>query len=228
MSKTLHSTTALAERDPAAQEPGLDEELAATAREVLRMEAEAVAALADRVDGSFAAACRLVLECPARVVVTGMGKSGAVARKIAGTLAGTGTPAVFLHPSDSAHGDAGALLRGDVVLVVSKSGETDELFPLLSAVKRLDLPVVGLVGNVESTLARHADVVLDASVGREAWPLDLAPTASTAAAMALGDALAVALFEERGLGADDVAQLHPGGALGRRLLLRVADVMVPE
>jgi arabinose-5-phosphate isomerase len=191
----------------------------------VRTEAEAVARLEDRIGEAFARALETLLGCRGRVVVTGMGKSGAVARKLAGTLASTGTPAVFLHPSEGAHGDAGALVRGDVVLAVSKSGETDELFPLLTAVKRLGLPVVALVGNPASTLGRHADVVLDVGVEREACPLDLAPTASTAAAMAMGDALAVALLEERGLGPEDFARLHPGGALGRRLLLRVADVM---
>ena len=196
------------------------------AREVVRIEAEAVARLEERIGEPFARAIETLLACRGRVVVTGMGKSGAVARKLAGTLASTGTPAVCLHPSEGAHGDAGALVRGDVVLAVSKSGETDELFPLLTAVKRLGLPVVALVGNPTSTLARHADVVLDVAVEREACPLDLAPTASTAAAMAMGDALAVALLEERGLGAEDFARLHPGGALGRKLLLRVADVMV--
>jgi arabinose-5-phosphate isomerase len=197
------------------------------AREVIRIEAAAVARLEERLDARFPRAVELLLECRGRVVVTGMGKSGAVARKLAATLAATGTPAVFLHPSDSAHGDAGAVLRGDVVLAISKSGETDELFPLLAAVERLGAPVVALVGTPGSTLARHADVALDVSVEREACPLDLAPTASTAAAMAMGDALAVALLEERGLGADDLARVHPGGALGRRLLLRVADVMAP-
>jgi arabinose-5-phosphate isomerase len=197
------------------------------AREVIRTEAAAVAGLEVRLGPIFLRAVELLRDCPGRVVVTGMGKSGAVARKVAGTLAGTGTPAVFLHPSDSAHGDAGAVLRGDVVLAISKSGETDELFPLLVAVERLGLPIVALVGKPDSTLARHADVALDVSVEREACPLDLAPTASTAAAMAMGDALAVALLEERGLGPEDLARFHPGGALGRRLLLRVADVMVP-
>ena len=197
------------------------------ARAVIRTEAEAVAALEQRIGEPFARALELLLACRGRVVVTGMGKSGAVARKLAAMLAATGTPAVFLHPADGIHGDAGVVMRGDVVLAVSKSGETDELFPLLSALKRLDLPVVALVGNVDSTLARHADVVLDVGVEREACPLDLAPTASTAAAMAMGDALAVALLEERGLGPEDFARVHPGGSLGKRLLLRVADVMVP-
>jgi arabinose-5-phosphate isomerase len=196
------------------------------AREVVRLEARAVARLEGRIGEPFARALELLLGCRGRVVVTGMGKSGAVARKLAATLSSTGTPAVFLHPSDSAHGDAGVVLRGDLVLAISKSGETDELFPLLSTLKRLDLPIIALVGNPASTLARHAEVVLDVSVEREACPLELAPTASTAAAMAMGDALAVALLEERGLGPEDFARLHPGGALGRRLLLRVEDVMV--
>jgi arabinose-5-phosphate isomerase len=197
------------------------------AREVIRLEGDAVRGLEPRIGAAFLQALRLLQECRGRVVVTGVGKSGAVARKLAATLASTGTPSVFLHPSDSAHGDAGALLRGDVALVISKSGETEELFGLLAAAKRLNLPVIALAGAGSSTLARHAEVVLDVSVEREACPLDLAPTASTMAAMAMGDALAMALLEQRGLGPDDFALLHPGGALGKRLLLRVSDVMVP-
>jgi arabinose-5-phosphate isomerase len=215
------------ERQPATAIRGNLERALDRARAVIRTEAAAVAELESRLGPAFLRAVQLLRDCPGRVVVTGMGKSGAVARKVAGTLAATGTPAVFLHPSDSAHGDAGAVLRGDVVLAISKSGETDELFPLLAAAERLGLPIVALVGRGGSTLARHADVALDVSVEREACPLDLAPTASTAAAMAMGDALAAALLEERGLGPEDLARFHPGGAMGRRLLLRVADVMVP-
>lgn len=201
-------------------------EILSRAREVLRIEAESVGALADRLDDAFAAAARCLLEASGRVVVSGIGKSGLVARKIASTLASTGTPALFLHPAEGIHGDVGVLVRGDVLVAVSKSGESEELSALLPAVKRLGVPVIALVGEPDSTLARHADHVLDASVRVEACPHDLAPTSSSTAAMALGDALAMVLLELRGFGPEDFARLHPGGTLGRRLLWTVEDVML--
>ena len=195
-------------------------------REVLRQEAAAVAALAGRLDERFAAATRLVAGCRGRVIVSGIGKSGLIARKIAATLTSTGTPALFVHPVDSLHGDLGVVGREDVAIVLSKSGETEELFGLVAQLKRLGVPIVAMVGEPTSTLARHADVVLDAAVDAEACPFDLAPTTSTTVALALGDALAVAAYEARGFRPEDFAALHPGGALGRRLLLTVDDVMV--
>jgi len=195
------------------------------AEKVLRSEAEAVAALVDRLGESFMRVIEILKACQGRVVVTGIGKSGLVGRKIAATLASTGTPALFLHPAEGAHGDLGMVVRGDVVLVVSNSGETDEILGLLPAIKRLGIPLVVMTGNTQSALARHGDVVLDVSVAEEAWPMNLTPTASTTAALAMGDALAVALLELRGLGEDDFALFHPGGTLGRRLLFRVRDLM---
>lgn len=198
----------------------------ARGRDVLAQEAAAIQALAGRLDGHFADAVALLATRPGRIVVSGVGKSGAIARKIAATLTSTGTPATFLHPVDSVHGDLGIVGRGDAAILLSKSGETDELMPLLAHLKRLGVPVVALVGDTGSTLARQADVALDAAVDGEACPFDLAPTTSTTVALALGDALAIALLETKGFQADDFARLHPGGALGRRLLLTVADVMV--
>ncbi len=195
-------------------------------RQVLEHEAGAVAALARRLDARFARAVGLLLACRGRIVVSGVGKSGVIARKIAATLTSTGSPASFLHAVDSVHGDLGIVGRDDAAILLSKSGETDELFGLVAYLKRLGVPIVAITGATESTLARHADVVLDAAVSEEACPLDLAPTTSTTVALALGDALAVALFEAKGFKADDFARLHPGGALGRRLLLLVRDVMV--
>ena len=197
-------------------------------REVLRQEASAVAALAGRLDARFGAAARLVAGCTGRVIVSGVGKSGLIARKIAATMTSTGTPAIFVHPVDSLHGDLGVVGREDVAIVLSKSGETEELFGLVAQLKRLGVPILAMVGEPNSTLARHADVVLDAAVESEACPFDLAPTTSTTVALALGDALAVAVYEARGFRPEDFAALHPGGALGRRLLLTVADVMVTE
>ncbi len=197
-------------------------------REVLRQEADAVAALARRLDARFAAAAELVAGCKGRVIVSGLGKSGLIARKIAATLTSTGTPAIFVHPVDSLHGDLGVVGRDDVAIVLSKSGETEELFALVAQLKRLGVPVIALLGEPSSTLARHADVVLDAAVDAEACPFDLAPTTSTTVSLALGDALAVACYEARGFRPEDFAALHPGGALGRQLLLTVADVMVTE
>jgi len=185
-----------------------------------------VQALAQRLDARFADAVSLLASRPGRIVVSGVGKSGAIARKIAATLTSTGTPATFLHPVDSVHGDLGIVGRGDAAIVLSKSGETDELMPLVAHLKRLGVPVIAITGELDSTLARHADVALDAAVASEACPFDLAPTTSTTVALALGDALAIALLETKGFQADDFARLHPGGSLGRRLLLTVADVMV--
>ncbi|CAN5318795.1 KpsF/GutQ family sugar-phosphate isomerase [soil metagenome] len=198
------------------------------ARRVLRMEAEAVAALAERIGEPFAAAVETVLAATGRVVVAGIGKSGLVGRKLAATLSSTGTPATFLHPVEALHGDLGLVRPGDVAVLLSKSGEGEELRPLLAYFGRIGVHTVALVGTAGSTLSRLADVVLDCSVAEEACPHDLAPTSSTTAAMALGDALAVALLRRRGFGPDDFARIHPGGALGRRLLLRVRDVMVEE
>ncbi len=195
-------------------------------REVLEQEASAVTALARRLDATFADAVELLAAATGRVVVSGVGKSGVIARKIAATFTSTGTPATFLHPVDSVHGDLGIVGRGDVAVLLSKSGETDELLALVAHLKRLGTPIIAITGAAGSALARHATVVLDAAVDAEACPFDLAPTTSTTVQLALGDALAVALLERKGFKADDFARLHPGGALGRRLLLTVADVMV--
>ncbi len=194
------------------------------ARRVLEAEAEAVRELAERLDERFLRALDLLEACRGRVVVTGIGKSGLVGKKIAATLASTGTPALFLHPAEGVHGDLGMVVRGDVVLAVSNSGETDELLILVPALKRLGVPLIVLTGNPRSTLAQHGDVVVDVSVREEACPLNLTPTTSTTAALAMGDALAVALLDRRGIQPDDFALVHPGGSLGRRLL-RVEDLM---
>ncbi len=195
------------------------------AREVFRIESAAVGALADRLDQRFAQAVDLILACRGRVVVSGIGKSGHVARKIAATLASTGTAAFFVHPAEARHGDLGMIRGEDVMIAISYSGESDELAVVIPSAKRLGMGLIAICGNLESTLARHADIVLDAGVEREACPLNLAPTASTTAALAMGDALAVALLDARGFGADDFARSHPGGALGRQLLTTVRDVM---
>jgi arabinose-5-phosphate isomerase len=194
------------------------------ARRVLSIETAAISALADRLDERFDRALDLLAACTGKVVITGMGKSGIICRKIAATLTSTGTPALFLHAAEAAHGDAGVFVKGDAVVALSSSGETDELVRLLPIVKRLDVPLIALTGDPTSALGRAADVVLDVSVAEEACPLGLAPTASTTAALALGDALAVALFERKGFSADDFAQLHPAGVLGRRFL-KVEDLM---
>jgi len=209
-----------AERAPAA-----DFDFAASGRRVLATEVQGLEAIAARIDGAFSEACRLLLACRGRVVCTGMGKSGHVARKIAATLASTGTPAFFVHPGEAGHGDLGMITDADVVLALSNSGETDELLTLLPVLKRQGNALVAMTGRPGSSLAAAADVHLDVSVPAEACPLDLAPTASTTAALALGDALAVALLEARGFTADDFARSHPAGALGRRLLLHITDVM---
>lgn len=195
------------------------------AREVLGIEAEAILSLKERLDERFVAASRLVVECRGRIVVTGMGKSGAIARKIAGTLASTGSPALFLHPAEGVHGDLGMVTSQDVVIALSNSGETDELSAILPVLKRIGAKLICLVGRTDSTLGRASDVVLDVSVEKEACPLGLAPTASTTAMLALGDALALAVMEEREFTAEDYAVFHPSGTLGRRLTLTVGDVM---
>jgi arabinose-5-phosphate isomerase len=195
------------------------------AKEVLEIEAGAVRALAGRLGEAFLAATAMILESKGRVVVTGMGKSGHVGGKIASTLASTGTPAFFMHPAEASHGDLGMIASGDVVVAISHSGESDEILRILPLIKRRGAKVIAITGRPQSTLARESDAHLDAAVEKEACPMNLAPTASTTAALALGDALAVALLEARGFGSDDYAMHHPGGALGRRLLLHVADVM---
>ncbi|SFH67123.1 KpsF/GutQ family sugar-phosphate isomerase [Modicisalibacter xianhensis] len=197
----------------------------ASARRTLDLEQQAVAALAAKLSDDFDRACQLILTCQGRVVVTGMGKSGHIARKIAATLASTGTPAFFVHPGEASHGDLGMITPKDVVLALSNSGETSEVTALLPLLKRMGTPLVSMTGRPGSTLARHAEAHLDAGVEREACPLDLAPTSSTTAALALGDALAVALLEARGFTAEEFALSHPGGSLGRRLLLKVEDLM---
>ena len=194
------------------------------ARRVLETEAEAVRSLVDRLDHRFEQAVALVESCRGRVVVTGMGKSGLVGKKLAATLAATGTPALFLHPADGVHGDLGMLVKGDLVVALSNSGETEELLALVPAIKRLAVPLVVLTGRPVSRLAQHADLVLDVSVREEACPMNLTPTSSAAAALALGDALAIAVLTRRGLGPDDMARLHPGGTIGRGLV-RVAELM---
>src|SRR5579872_2279076 len=202
-----------------------DTQLLASARRALNIEAAAVAALASRLDGGFATACRICLDCHGRVVVTGMGKSGHVARKIAATLASTGTPAFFLHPAEAGHGDLGMITRSDAVLALSNSGETPELVMLLPHLKRLAVPLIVFAGKMDSTLGRATAVAVDVSVSEEACPLNLAPTASTTATLAMGDALAVSVLEARGFTKQDFALSHPGGSLGRRLLLHVEDIM---
>jgi len=201
------------------------ERLLAMADRVLRLEAESIAALRERLDDRFVQAVELVRGCRGRVIVTGMGKSGIIGRKIAATLASTGTPAYFLHPAEGVHGDIGMMARGDVVLALSNSGETDEVLAVLPAIKRLAVPLILLTGSPGSTLARQADVVLDVGVTEEACPMNLAPTSSTTAALAMGDALAMALLDVRGLRAEDYAALHPRGALGWQSLFRVRDLM---
>ncbi|MBL8509523.1 MAG: KpsF/GutQ family sugar-phosphate isomerase, partial [Chitinimonas sp.] len=200
-------------------------ELLALARDVLNIEAQAIQAVAGRLDDSFIAAHQLMLGCQGRVVVAGIGKSGHVGRKLAATLASTGTPAFFMHPAEAAHGDLGMITADDIVLALSNSGESDELVTLLPAIKRKGARMIAMTGNPDSTLGQAADIHLNARVEKEACPLNLAPTASTTAALALGDALAVCLLEARGFGRDDFALSHPGGSLGRRLLVHVHDVM---
>jgi arabinose-5-phosphate isomerase len=192
---------------------------------VLQTEANAISALIERIDEGFQRACEMVLACEGRIVVTGMGKSGHIGNKIAATLASTGTPAFFMHPGEASHGDLGMITAEDLVIALSNSGETGEITMLLPLLKRLQVPVISLTGNPRSTLAEMADVNLDVAVEKEACPLGLAPTSSTTASLAMGDALAVAVLEARGFTEEDFARSHPGGSLGRRLLLRVRDIM---
>ena len=206
--------------DPISNRNALD-----LARQVLSIEAKAVEALIDRLDDKFTRALQLILHCRGRVVVSGMGKSGHIARKIASTMASTGTPAFFVHPGEASHGDLGMITDHDVLIALSNSGESPELLTIVPIIKRRGAKLIAMTGNPASTLAREADVHLDASVAQEACPLGLAPTASTTAALALGDALAIALLDARGFGAEDFARSHPGGALGRRLLVHVGDLM---
>jgi arabinose-5-phosphate isomerase len=201
------------------------ERLVELGRKVIDTEVEALSGLKARIDERFVAACNAILACSGRTVVTGMGKSGHVAGKIAATLASTGTPAFFMHPGEAGHGDLGMITPADVVMALSNSGETEEVLTLLPVIKRMGVPLIALTGRPESTLARQSTVHIDISVPREACPLGLAPTASTTAMLAMGDALAVALLEARGFSRDDFALSHPGGTLGRRLLLRVDDIM---
>ncbi|MCW8947001.1 MAG: KpsF/GutQ family sugar-phosphate isomerase [Sedimenticola sp.] len=192
----------------------------------MKNEAAAIQALASRINGDFAHACGYMLKCEGRIVVTGMGKSGHIGSKIAATLASTGSPAFFVHPGEASHGDLGMITAKDVVLALSNSGETTEILTILPLIKRLGIPLIALTGNPQSTLAKQADVHIDVSVEQEACPLNLAPTSSTTATLAMGDALAVALLESKGFTEQDFARSHPGGSLGRRLLLMVSDVMV--
>jgi arabinose-5-phosphate isomerase len=200
-------------------------DLRKTGISVVAIESAAVRDLEARINADFVAACEYMLACKGRIVVTGMGKSGHIGNKIAATLASTGSPAFFVHPGEASHGDLGMITAADVVLALSNSGETNEIVTILPLIKRMHAPLVSMTGNPDSTLAREADVNLDVSVAKEACPLDLAPTASTTAALVMGDALAIALLEARGFTAEDFALSHPGGSLGRRLLLHVHDIM---
>ena len=195
------------------------------AKKVFEIEAESILKLQDRLDENFIQAVNMLLACSGKVIVIGIGKSGIIGRKIASTLACSGTPAFFLHPAEGIHGDIGMMAQDDVVIAISNSGETDEVLKVLPVVKRMGLPLIVLTGNPESLLARNGDVVLDIGVKEEACILNLVPTASTAAAMAMGDALAISVLERRGFNEEDFAMLHPGGALGKKLLLRVEDLM---
>lgn len=197
----------------------------ATAKRVLAIEARAVEGLIHTIDEHFSRACELLLACTGRIIVTGMGKSGHIGNKLAATLASTGSPAFFVHPAEASHGDLGMITADDIVIALSNSGETAEVLTIMPVIKRKGTPLISMTGRADSTLARQADVHLHVAVEEEACPLNLAPTSSTTAALALGDALAIALLEARGFTAEDFALSHPGGTLGRRLLLRVEDVM---
>src|SRR3954453_10231833 len=204
--------------------PSKSQELVEYARGVVRAEADAIAQLAGRIDGAFSRAVEMVLACPGRVVVTGMGKPGFIAQKISATFASTGTPSLYLHPAEALHGDLGRLVPGDLVLALSNSGETDEILRLMPSIRRLGAPILAMTSGPRNSLADQADVVLEIGPGPEAWPLGLAPTASTVALLAMGDALAMAVQHRRGFSPEQFASLHPGGTLGRQLL-RVRDVM---
>jgi arabinose-5-phosphate isomerase len=196
------------------------------AKDVIRIEAEAVGKLVERIDNNFIDAVETIFASRGRTIVTGMGKSGIIARKIVATMNSTGTPAIFLHPSDAVHGDLGIVRKEDVVVCISKSGDTAEVQQLIPMFKRIGVPIISIVGSLNSSLAQSSDVVLDASVSEEACPLDLAPTASTSAALSLGDALAIALLEKRNFSIEDFAMYHPGGNLGKRLILKIEEIMV--
>lgn len=219
----MNKSTAI--NDPLTEEDSEAQRLRQLGLAVIEVESEAVAGLKARINDEFARACRILLGCQGRVVVTGMGKSGHIGGKIAATLASTGTPAFFVHPGEASHGDLGMITPRDTVVALSYSGETGELLTILPLIRRLGVPLIALTGKPASTLAREADVHLDVSVQKEACPLGLAPTASTTATLVMGDALAVALLEARGFTAEDFALSHPGGSLGRRLLLRIDDIM---
>ena len=201
------------------------DKLVSLGRAVIETEAAAITALSSRIDADFVCACEFLLACEGRIVILGMGKSGHIGGKIAATLASTGSPAFFVHPGEASHGDLGMITTKDVVIAFSNSGETEEILTILPLIKRLGVPLIALTGNPPSTLGKAADVHIDVSVAKEACPLDLAPTSSTTAALAMGDALAIALLESRGFTADDFARSHPGGRLGRRLLLLIKDIM---
>ncbi|MBI5186039.1 MAG: KpsF/GutQ family sugar-phosphate isomerase [Nitrospinae bacterium] len=196
-----------------------------TGKKVLRIESQAVAGLIDRLDEKFEKAVEAMDRCRGRVVITGMGKSGLIGKKIASTLASIGVPAFFLHPAEGVHGDLGMVVKDDLIIAISNSGETDEILQLLPTIKRFNLPLVAMTGKTGSTLAKRSDIVLDISVAEEACPLNLVPTASTTAALAMGDALAIALLDKRGFKEEDFAVFHPGGTLGRKLLTKVEDLM---
>lgn len=202
-----------------------DDEFITEGHRVLRLEADAVSSLSGKLGASFANACKAILECPGRVVVVGMGKSGHIGSKIAATLASTGTPAFFVHPGEASHGDLGMITPDDLVIAISNSGNTPEILAILPMIKRLGVPLISMTGSQDSAICLQSDVCLDVGVAQEACPHNLAPTASTTAALAMGDALAVALLKARNFSANDFARSHPGGALGRRLLLYVVDIM---
>lgn len=212
-------------RPPAPTRFESDAVLIDSGQRVLDIETRAIQELRPRINAEFAAACRLMLACRGRVVAIGMGKSGHIARKVAATMASTGTPAIYVHPAEASHGDLGMITDGDVVLAMSNSGETDEVLTIVPSIRRQGNPVIAMTGRPQSTLARLADVHLDVSVAEEACPLGLAPTSSTTVALVMGDALAVALLEARGFTAEDFARSHPAGSLGRRLLLHISDIM---
>jgi len=202
-----------------------EEQIIAKAKEVIKIELEAIQGLYDRINGRFVEAVKLIFNSKGRVVFTGMGKSGLIARKIVATLNSTGTPAIYMHPTDALHGDLGMVRKEDILIVISKSGGTEELLNLVPMVKRMGVKIIGMLGNLDSKLAKRCDVVLDISVSAEACPHDLAPTASTTATLVMGDALAVSLLEKRGFTPEDFATLHPAGSLGKRLSLRLSEIM---